>query len=600
MARIGLWTVVLLASLAAVLSVRARVADGGTPEWDSASHGVQGVALAQDVARFDLADLAADALGHRYRYPPGHPALLAAAYLAFGPSWWTAVGVSAVLFAALAAVLYATAESKVAGWLAALLALTCPALLALSGQIMLEIPAAILVTLAFRLYARSLEDDGAVRPLGWTLFVFLITAAQYAACAISILLAFELWRARRFVRETLGRFVRSRALYHPMHVLIGLALLLALAIRVSGGWTIPLGSRTLSMTRAGGPLISAALLAGLRVGWLVWTRRAELRGSVPKRYRDMFITGIVPCYLWVFVIYPPRFQQFAEWISRPPEGHARTDPAHWSYYPAYFLEAGQAALAMSVGVAAFVAASFLRRASPERIRFLRWAVLAGAVLVLLHPARQVRFIVPFLPTWWVLASETWTGLFPAVRSRLLAAAAATAAIVLPALGLYGRDLSSIVSPPPINREYARVLRWTVDRIDQAPSVRVIGGIEGLSRHLFEWELRRRSGRPPPNLGFNLDLPADFDRDPEGPRKVFEAWLARDPEHLVAVLEPIDLDTRPPRPVGEIRKSDHDWPEFAMRFLRGEARYEIVEERAFDDARVRIRIYRRSILVDTRR
>ena len=156
--RIGLLLVAALAVLAAYLSLRTRIEDGGTPGWDSASHGVQGYALAQDVGRFDVANLAADALGHRYRYPPGHPILLAIAYLIFGPSWWTAIGVSALLFAALAVVLYATAESKAAGWVSALLALTCPALLALSGMILLEIPAAILMALSLRLYARSLED----------------------------------------------------------------------------------------------------------------------------------------------------------------------------------------------------------------------------------------------------------------------------------------------------------------------------------------------------------------------------------------------------------------------------------------------------------
>ena len=191
MTRLGLWAVILLAILAAFLSFRTRVADGGTPGWDSASHGVQGYALAQDVARLDVANFAADALGHRYRYPPGHPLALAGAFLVFGPSWWTAIGLSAMLFAALAVVLYATAESKVAGWISAILALSCPALLALSGMIMLELPAAILMAMSLQLYARSLEDDTAVRPLGWTLTVFMLTAAQYAICALATLMLFE-------------------------------------------------------------------------------------------------------------------------------------------------------------------------------------------------------------------------------------------------------------------------------------------------------------------------------------------------------------------------------------------------------------------------
>ena len=591
MTRIGLWAVLLLAGLAACLSFRARVADGGTPGWDSASHGLQGYALAQDLARFDVVNFAADALGHRYRYPPGHPMVLAGAFLVFGPSWWTAIGVSAALFAALAVVLYATAESKVAGWISALLALTCPALLSLSGMIMLELPAAILMTLALRLYMRSLEDDAAVRPLGWTLTVFMLTAAQYAACTIATLVAFELWRSRTWVREVAARFFRSRSLYHPLHVLIALSILTAVAIRLTGGWKI--GS--LSMTRAGGPMIAAALLGGVRVAWLCWKHRVELR-AVPRRYRDIFNTAVVPIYIWVFVIYPPRFQQFAEWISRPGEVHERTEPAFWSFYPEYFLGGCHAALWVSLGVIGFVLASCIRRGPSERIRFLQWAVVIGAVLVLGHHARQVRFIVPFLVAWWILASETLVAWFSTARKRALAGLAATGAIVASAVGVYAADLQGVVSPPSIHRDYAEVLRWTLERLSvermrYTTSCRVIGGIDGLSRHLFEWELGKRFDMRSRRLGFNLDLPDNYATDPDGPRKVFNTWLAGDPEDVVVAIEPIDLYQRETSWEG-IRKSDHAWPEFTMRFLSGERRYRRVEGENFLSANVRIMIYRR--------
>ncbi len=567
MTRIGLLTVVLLAGLAAILAFRARVDDGGTPGWDSASHGVQGYALAQDIARLDVANFAADALGHRYRYPPGHPLVLAGAYLVFGPSWWTAIGLSALLFAALAVVLYATAESKIAGWISALLALTCPALLGLSGMIMLEIPAAILMALALRLYARSLEDDSAVRPLGWTLTVFMLTAAQYAACAIAILLAFELWRSRTWVRDMLARFARSRALFHPLHIMIALAVLTALAIRLTGGWKI--GS--LSMTRAGGPLIAAALLAGIRVAWLCWKHRVALQ-AVPKRYRDIFITAIVPIYIWVFVIYPPRFQQFAEWISRPPEVHERTDPAHWTFYPEYFVNEGYVAFWVTGIVFWLATVSFLQR-KHERVRFLQWAVIAGALLVLGHHARQERFIVPFLVAWWILASESLVGLLPALRARLIGAFVVTLAILVPGFELYGSGLRAAVATPPHHRQFVAYLNMAMRDIGDASSIRVIGGIDGLSHHLFEWELRKKYDLRQVRLRFNLDLPSDL-ADPEGPRKVFNAWLAGDPEEVVVTIESVDLETLPQRPVSEISKSDHDWPEFTMRFLREAPQYRL--------------------------
>jgi hypothetical protein len=581
--RIGLLVVLALSVFAAALSFRTRVAGGGTPGWDSASHGVQGYALAQDVARLDAGNVVADVFGHRYHYPPGHPIALAAAFLVFGPSWWTAIGVSALLFAALAVVLYATAESKVAGWISALLALTCPALLALSGMIMLEIPAAILMTLSLRLYARSLEDDSAVRPLGWTLTVFMVTAAQYAACAIVTLLAFEMWRSRAWVRGMLLRFVRSRALFHPLHILIALAVIMAVAIRLTGGWKI--GS--LSMTRAGGPMIAAALLAGVRVAWLVWKRRPE----VPRRYRDIFFAGIVPIYFWVFVIYPPRFQQFAEWISRPPEVHERTDPAHWTFYPQYFMGAGHVALWVSLGVILLVTASFFRRAIPERVRFLQWAVVIGALLVLGHHARQTRFIVPFLMAWWILASETLVGLLPTMRARLVGSALVTLAILFPGVELYRSGLRVAVSPPAGHLTYATLLECAVRNIGDARSIRVIGGIDGLSRHLFEWELRKKFDLRRVSLRFNLDLPDDL-ADAEGPRKLFDRWMAGNPEEVVVTVEPADLETRPSRPVREISKSDHDWPEFTMRFLSTAPQYRLIRGFSATPPGTGVCVYRR--------
>jgi len=592
MRRAGLWAVVLLAAAASTLAFQARVTNGGTPPWDSASHGLQGYAVAQDVAHFDVANFTADVFGHRYRYAPGHPLLLAAAYLGFGPSWWTAIAVSTLLFGALAILLYATAESKVSGWISALLALTCPGLLALSGEIMLEIPAAILATLALRLYARSLEDDRAVRPLGWTLTIFMLTAAQYAVCWIVILVCFEAWRMREFLRGPLVRFVKSRALYHPVHLLIAVCLLIAIAVRVSGGWSIPLGSKTLSMTRAGGALIAAALLTGARVGWLVWKHRAALRDTAPWRFRAIFLTAVVPIYVWIFVIYPPRFQQYAEWFMRPPSDQPRTDPSHWTYYPEYFFTGGHAAWVIGAVVVLLAAASFFRRGVTERVRFLQWAVIAGTTLVLAHPARQTRFLIPFLPAWWILASDGLMEFLPAARARLFAATMATAALLPAACLLYGMELRPTIGPPPVHREYEAALKWTIERIDRAGSVRIVGGFEGLSRHLFEWELRKRVDIRTRRLGFNLDLPESWDRDPEGPRKVYDRWLASRPEEFVVALEPDDLKARPPRPLDEIRKADHDWPEFTMRFLRDEPRYEVAAERLFDAAALRVRIYRR--------
>ena len=407
----------------------------------------------------------------------------------------------------------------------------------------------------------------------------MLTAAQYAICALATLMLFEARRSRAWLTQWIVRFFKSKAVFHPLHLLIAIAVLTTVAIRLTGGWKI--GS--LSMTRAGGPFIAAALLAGIRVAWLCWKRREQLRG-VPKRYRDIFLTAVVPIYIWVFVIYPPRFQQISEWISRPPEVHERTDPAHWMFYPEYFLKSGHVALWVSLGVALLVAASFIRRGIPERIRFLQWAVIVGALLVLGHHARQSRFIVPFLVAWWILASETLVSFFPSMKPRLIAGAVATLAIVVPGAALYRSELPAIVSPPAIHRDYAAVLPLAVNAIGDAPSVRVIGSIDGLSHHLFEWELRKRFDLRTRPFESNLDKPQS------GPVAVYDAWMAGNPESLIVAIEPSGL--RGSMLVLSAPPGTLDWPHYTMLFLREEPRYQVIHKLDFDAARLCVRIYRR--------
>lgn len=632
-------SVVGVAIVSAVLIVRARAAAGGTPPWDAASHGEQGFAVAQDLRHVagdvvhaspadfvrDLAGLYTDAIGHQYRYPPVHPLLLAPAYWVFGPGWTTAIGVSAALFAVLLLLLFAagvavgsagapaaggaTEEAAGAngagtavGLLAACLALTSPAFIGCAGTIMLEMPAAVCATAVVWLYGRTLErpdDERRVFWTGWALTAFVLTASQYAACWLGAVAAYEVWRCPADARRRAiawGRgFLGSRALRHPLHLVVALALAAAVVVAATGGGKFPLGGkRALSITSPYDPLIVAMLALGARVGWLACRRRAELRAAIPVRYRAWFATVVVPLFLWYFVLYPPRLRLAANWVEGSPAPFARTSAAYWTYYPKYFfsLDGGAAAhtsWAAAAAVFALAAASFLRRQAPAPVRFLRWAAPATVALLTAHPARQERFLMPFLPAWWLLAADTavtaWKGVRrPALRAGFGAAAVGALAFAwLPAVrDLYGDRLGATVAPPPSFRDYEPVLAAVSERAAPFASARVVGTFDGLSHHLFEWELRRRAGRRYRPPQFDLDNPYKrFPGDPEGPRKVFEAWLAKAPEDAVFALEPVDLEDRAARPVDELGKHAAEWAYYTMRFLRETDRYVRVADPALE-------------------
>ncbi|HVR85212.1 MAG TPA: hypothetical protein VMU54_12925, partial [Planctomycetota bacterium] len=204
----------------AISVVRARAAAGGTPAWDEASHGLQGFVLLQDLTQLDVRHFMGDFFGTHFRYPFGHSLLLIPAYALFGPSWLTAVGVSAFLFVVLSLLLYlgacryasdpaAPADGTtggghkrgpwIAGFVAATLALSSPAFLGQATTMMLEMPALVLSSLLLWLYGRALdapEDVGRVRAVGWTLTLYVLTASQYATVWLFTVATFEMWRFR--------------------------------------------------------------------------------------------------------------------------------------------------------------------------------------------------------------------------------------------------------------------------------------------------------------------------------------------------------------------------------------------------------------------
>jgi hypothetical protein len=536
----------------------------------------------------------------------------------------TAVGVSALIYALLAVVLFLaarhlTAEAEgdagrrsagpvLAGLTASGLALLSPALLAQASTIMLELPATLLGALTVWAYAASLRAPDSKRrawALGCVLTGFALTATQYAACwfltAAAAEIAIDPAGRRRDALAWLRRTLRSRAILHPVLLLAAAAFALAAAIALTGGWKLPIGSKGFSMTRPGGPLVAGVLIAGAYLGWLLWRHREALRVHVPARYRILFVATILPLFLWYFVLYPPRLAVTLNWVAGPPAPIPRSSLAYWTFYPVYAVREGHVSMAAAVLVLATALLSWLRRDAPVEVRFLRWASVATALLVTAHHARQERFVLPFLPVWWLLAAETaaagWMRLErPAARAGVAVAAAAAAGLLLgpPAARLYAAErLQGLAAGTFTTPAYEALLQRIVAEAAPSPSVRVFNALPGFSHHLIEWELRKDADLRSRRLDFELDHPLkSHGTDPEGPRKVFEAWLAKSPEEVVVAVEPIDLAARPPVPVAALGKHDAGWAEANLRLLRATDRYRMTGEWEFEATGFRVRAYRK--------
>jgi hypothetical protein len=606
--------------------VQARTIAGGTPGWDEASHGLQGLVILQDLLGLDFRSLWGDVFGTHFRYPFGHSTLLVPAYAIFGATWTTAVGVSAALFAVFLTLLFLAAKTAalpspapaspeapspgsvgaplVGGILAVLLALNSPILIRQGMTMMLEMPTLVLGTTLLWLYSRALdqpEDARLLRAAGWTLSALVVTAAQYAAVWLFVVATYEAYRANALDRRAflgwLKAVATSRAMLHPVHLVSFALLLVAVLVFVTGGGAIHAGPISFSLLHSGPPLTLGLLVVVARLSWLTYLHRKRLRERVPLRYQTLFASVVVPVVVWFFVLYPFRLTHFLNWTTQSVAPFPRSAAAFWTYYPKMLFEQAGSSPLLPIGILLLAALGFLGRGAPEKIRFLRWALLWTTAIVTLHSARQGRFIVPFLPLWIVLASATLSRRIGGISSARLRMGAVGAvgglAIVLlggTALGLFRERLVPLAASAftPASLGYREILLKVTGEAVRKPSVRVLGSFAGLSHHLFEWELRHRVGLQGRELSFDLGMDAkNAGKDTKEPRDPFDHWLEGAPEELVYALEPLDLSERVPETTGSAGGMLTREAALVMRRMRDTARYTRSAEWVFPAAQLRV-------------
>jgi hypothetical protein len=469
---------------------------------------------------------------------------------------------------------------------------------------MLEMPALFLGTTLLWLYARALdqpEDSRRLSAAGWTLSALVVTTAQYAAVWLFVVTSFEVYRAKAEDRRAFVGWMKtvatSRAIYHPVHLISFALILIAVIVFVTGGGEIQTGLFSFSLNHPGPPLTLGLLVAVARLSWLTFLHRKRLREVVPQRYQVLFASVVVPIVVWFFVLYPFRLTHFLNWTTQSAAPLPRSSAAFWTFYPKMlFAQAGSTPL-LPIGVLIFAGLGFLKREAPEKIRFLRWALLWTTAIVVLHSARQERFIVPFLPIWIVLASATLSQAIAGISSARLwmAVVGAGGCVAIAILGgmslqLFRERLGSLAESAftPASLGYREILLKVTGEAVRKPSVRVLGSFAGLSHHVFEWELRRTVGLRDRELAF--DLGAATKNAGSGSKEApdpFDRWLEGRPEELVYALEPLDLAERLPETTGTGAGMLTREAALVMKRLHDTARYTRSAEWIFPSAQLRV-------------
>ncbi|HVR30196.1 MAG TPA: hypothetical protein VMS86_11770, partial [Thermoanaerobaculia bacterium] len=281
------------------------------PLWDEAKYGLDGARLAAALRDLDLFRFAALVYDLDV-WPPLFPIVESVVFLIAGNGFAVARGLVAALF--LGAVLaafwagreIAPASPGVAAGAAALV-LASPFVQLFAVQAMLELPGALLYLLALAVYARFLRT-GARRALlatGLVSAALFFTKYNYALLWLAPLAASEAWIACGGPRGVLrrgaalaGRFDWRR----PWHVFVALYLAVLAAIAVSGGGTLSLAGRELSVTSVGNPLYLLLVLLAARAAWRPrrwWRRWRSWERGLAERHRVLLRTVALPAAVWL-------------------------------------------------------------------------------------------------------------------------------------------------------------------------------------------------------------------------------------------------------------------------------------------------------------
>lgn len=504
------------------------------------------------------------------QWPPLHAVLAATSMLALGVrAAPVAVLPNLLAFAATALLAFDLARrlcrdrgrGVAAGLFAWSTVLSSPAHQAFGTDLMLESLGAALTLLALDAWVawRQTGERRAARALAFALSALLFEKYNYYLLVIAGLGAASFARspadfvhvvsaARSFLRgastsktpplSALSALSPLRRVGARVALAIGAcALVVAAWTLATGGTAFELLGRRVSLHSPSGPLTFAwaAMLVSLAFVWKPTGRR--LFDEMTPFARTLSVGHGLP--LALFGLLPGRLDQFASYVSptnTPTASAAAAETLEafarwWTGHYTPFAGAAIAAFALAC-IATF------RRRDDALIRAVASFVGVGALLILLHPHHQSRFLHTWIAGVWILGGvglACAAGVFGHSASRFVAIAAAVVwtALHVPHMAGAGRSQGAEYAP-----HGASTLEIAA-RIDDARNIeRPIAFVTRLPMQaVLGWIVKSSLIRPDAPLHV---APADLET-PEA----LESWLAGIDRPRVVV---IDLDASAPVPL----------------------------------------------------
>jgi hypothetical protein len=418
----------LILTVALAIQLYQRYLASSRAQWtglghDRNAHLLESMRLALDLRYLDLTSFISDL--HRMKNHPPLFRMLAAPILALGGFHYPLAAlvslagwIGTVILAFLLARRIAPSHGNTAGLFAAACIISSPPFQAYATDIMLESLGACLTLLAFYLYSRATDTSQATRwvgPLGWALTALFFLKYNYWFLVACVLVLWEgLTRRREIAVQVrnwwIGHHFRAvvrKSVHHPSTWITASFTLVAAYLLFTGRRELSWGGRRIGSITDLDAIYAAYVVLWIHFGRSFRKSQKEIRLQLGEPAWALFCSHVLPVSLWL--LWPLKLQNIL-WYLSPMDSAATQRAAYWNwetigFYPRAILTEYHESGWVGIAVVALAAYAFLRTSQlgpPGRLVLLFLAT--SAILTLLHPNHQGRFLHPWVPTLWVAAS----------------------------------------------------------------------------------------------------------------------------------------------------------------------------------------------------
>jgi hypothetical protein len=351
-------------------------------------------------------------------YPPLHGIVDAVVLIAGGLDYRVAVlpglagWVGTALLGFLVARRAAPRGGNFAGLVAALFILASPAFHAYATDVMLESLGACLSLLVLYLYQVAVQGRTrwAYRGLALALTALFYYKYNYWLLLVFALAASEVFSRPRELWQLLRRGVTGtdwpRCLRdqfrHPLNYLLAAVLAVLAVVHYSGGLTVGVGGRQLSIHTPHNLIHLAYVVFFLRVASWWWRAGRGWTARLSPPARTLVFWHALPVAVWF--LWPQRLSYFLWFLSpanAPPKG--QFDPLEGpSFYWKCLVSDYHPGRWMTILVLGFLACGLLgiRRLRPGG-QVIFWFAFIAAALTFNHPNHQSRYLHSWVAACWV-------------------------------------------------------------------------------------------------------------------------------------------------------------------------------------------------------